>query len=87
MSSQGQLLIMNLKGESISFHIKKSVQSHSANFMDKTSSFGVWEGLRFVIVVLPGLFSYLLFLPISVLRTVLSSRMTRMAKHFLYGDN
>ena len=27
---------------------------------------GVWEGLRFVIVALPGYFSYLFFLKISV---------------------
>ena len=29
---------------------------------------GVWEGLRFVIVALPGLFSYLCFTLLTVLR-------------------
>ena len=29
---------------------------------------GVWEGLRFVIVALPGLFSYFFFIPLTVLR-------------------
>ena len=29
---------------------------------------GVWEGLRFVIVALPGLFSYPFFKPLSVTR-------------------
>ena len=29
---------------------------------------GVWEGLRFVIVALPGLFSYLFFILLTVLR-------------------
>ena len=30
-----------------------------------SSSFWVWEGLRFVIVALPGLFSYLFFFSIA----------------------
>ena len=29
---------------------------------------GVWEGLRFVIVALPGLFSYLFFLDIKMVK-------------------
>ena len=33
--------------------------------------FGVWEGLRFVIVALPGLFSYLFFLQYLVMADIL----------------
>ena len=36
---------------------------------------GVWEGLRFVIVALPGLFSYFfLFIPNTILQIPLSLR-------------
>ena len=34
---------------------------------------GVWEGLRFVIVALPGLFSYLFFFHFPLLKLVLSA--------------
>ena len=37
---------------------------------------GVWEGLRFVIVALPGLFSSLFFFSIVGYDTVLSQRMS-----------
>ena len=46
---------------------------------------GVWEGLRFVIVALPGLFSYLFcwYLILLSLITPLSVRVTSVTKHFL----
>ena len=34
---------------------------------------GVWEGLRFVIVALPGLFSYLVFIIMQSLRLLMSA--------------
>ena len=35
---------------------------------------GVWEGMRFVIVALPGLFSYLFFSKVSVKKWTLSRK-------------
>ena len=43
--------------------VSTSNNNSSVNHNSVTSSgrFGVWEGLRFVIVALPGLFAYLFF--------------------------
>ena len=43
---------------------------------------GVWEGLRFVIVALPGLFSYLFFLPdISKTVTIFNCMFLMAVRH------
>ena len=39
-------------------------------------SLGVWEGLRFVIVALPGLFSYFVFATRSYMRTKIDNQIT-----------
>ena len=38
-------------------------------FVGFSCTFGVWEGLRFVIVALPGLFSYLFFVDKTKLKS------------------
>ena len=38
---------------------------------------GVWEGLRFMTVTLPGLFSYLFLLPVAVYKMLMSDKQCR----------
>ena len=44
---------------------------------------GVWEGLRFMIVALPGLFSYLFLIPIHLYGIILKSQFLKM--YLRYG--